>query len=107
LKKEKCTIIIIIIIIIINGPGVDETSNRNEYQESSWGNGRPAGKADNFTAICEPTVYKMWEPQRLTTLCVSTACYRDRFTFLNNNRIISVKFPLEMLDNNLTYVIHV
>jgi hypothetical protein len=26
------------------------------------GNGQPARKADNLTTICEPTVYKMWEP---------------------------------------------
>jgi hypothetical protein len=38
-------------------------------------------KADNLTAICEPTVYIMWDPQRLTTLWASMACYRDRFTF--------------------------
>jgi hypothetical protein len=30
--------------------------------------GQPALKADNLTAICEPTVYKMWEPRRLTTI---------------------------------------
>jgi hypothetical protein len=40
----------------------------------------PARKADNLTAICESTVYKMWEPRRLTTLWASTACYRDGFT---------------------------
>jgi hypothetical protein len=37
-------------------PGFDSASNRNEYQESSWGRGgkgRPANKADNLTAICE------------------------------------------------------
>jgi hypothetical protein len=28
--------------------------------------GRLARKADNFTAICEPIVQKMWEPRRLT-----------------------------------------
>jgi hypothetical protein len=33
-----------------------------------WGEGQPARKADSFTAICEPIVYKMWEPQHLTTL---------------------------------------
>jgi hypothetical protein len=39
------------------GPGVDSASNRNEYQESSWGvKKRPARRADNFTAICEPIV---------------------------------------------------
>jgi hypothetical protein len=36
-----------------------------------WGKGRPARKADNFTATCEPVVEKMWEPRRLTTLCGS------------------------------------
>jgi hypothetical protein len=39
--------------------GVDSASNRDEYQESSWGGGaklRPARKADNLTAICKPTV---------------------------------------------------
>jgi hypothetical protein len=38
----------------------------------SW---RPAREADNLTAICEPIVWKMWEPRRLTTLWVFTACY--------------------------------
>jgi hypothetical protein len=37
------------------GPGVDSVSNRNEYQESSWGGkGRLAHKADDLIAICEP-----------------------------------------------------
>jgi hypothetical protein len=39
------------------GPGVDSASNRNEYQEPSWGGKeRPARKAENLTAICEPIV---------------------------------------------------
>jgi hypothetical protein len=42
---------------------------------------QPVRKADNLTAICEPTVQKMGEPRRLTTLRASTACYRDSFTF--------------------------
>jgi hypothetical protein len=38
-------------------PAIDSASNRNEYQESSWGGkGWPAHKADNLTAICEPIV---------------------------------------------------
>jgi hypothetical protein len=45
------------------------------------GKERPARKADNLTAVCEPIVWKMWEPRRLTTLWASTACYRDSFTF--------------------------
>jgi hypothetical protein len=40
------------------GPGVDSASNRNEYQGYSWnilgGKRRPARKANNLTAICEP-----------------------------------------------------
>jgi hypothetical protein len=39
------------------GPGVDSASNRNEYQEDSWGGrGVPARKADKLTAICEPII---------------------------------------------------
>jgi hypothetical protein len=45
------------------------------------GKKRPARKADNLTAICESSVYKMWEPRRLTTLWASTACYRESFAF--------------------------
>jgi hypothetical protein len=41
---------------------------------------RTRPKTDNLAAIYEPTVYEMWEPQRLTTLWASTACYRDTFT---------------------------
>jgi hypothetical protein len=38
--------------------GLESTQpNRNEYQESSWGGkGRQVRKADNLTAICEPTL---------------------------------------------------
>jgi hypothetical protein len=38
------------------GPGVDSTSNRNEYQDLPGGKGRQARGVDNLTAICEPTV---------------------------------------------------
>jgi hypothetical protein len=62
-------------------PGVDSASNRNEYQESSWAKGRPARKADNLIAICEPIILKLWKSRRLKTLWTSTAGYRDSFTF--------------------------
>jgi hypothetical protein len=42
---------------------------------------RPARKADNLAAVCEPTVYKRWGPRRLPTLWASKAWYRDGFTF--------------------------
>jgi hypothetical protein len=42
---------------------------------------RPVRKAGNLTVISEPIIYKMWEPRRLTTLRVSTDCYKDSFTF--------------------------
>jgi hypothetical protein len=48
------------------------------------GKGQPAHKADNLTAICEPTVQKMWEPRCLRTLWTSMACYRDSFTFFTS-----------------------
>jgi hypothetical protein len=57
---------------------------------------RTARKADNLTAICEPIILKMWEPQRLTTLWASTACYRDNFTFTTHYsmRYFSRKFNM-------------
>jgi hypothetical protein len=61
--------------------GSTQASNRNEYQESPWGKRQPAREADDLTAICEPIVWKMWEPRRLTTLWAFTACYRDSFIF--------------------------
>jgi hypothetical protein len=42
----------------------------------------PARRGDNLTAIYELIVYKMWEPQHLTTLWGFMACYRDTFTLL-------------------------
>jgi hypothetical protein len=41
----------------------------------------PARKADNLTVICEPNVYTMWDPRRLTILWDSIACYKVSFTF--------------------------
>jgi hypothetical protein len=43
--------------------------------------GQPASKDDSFSAISELIVLKMWEPQCLATLWVSTACYRASLTF--------------------------
>jgi hypothetical protein len=56
------------------------------------GKGRPARKADNLTAICEPTVLKMWEPRRLTTVSASTACHKDSFTFIRHNGVSSLGY---------------
>jgi hypothetical protein len=62
----------------IGGDSAD-TRTRNLPNTSSrnlpgGGEGRSASKADNLTAIYEPTVYKMWEPRRLTILWTSTVC---------------------------------
>jgi hypothetical protein len=54
---------------LVSTQPVTEMSTRNLPKVK----GRPAPKADNLTAICEP--------RRLTTLWSSTACYRDGFTF--------------------------
>jgi hypothetical protein len=55
-----------------------EMSTRNLF----WGIGRPARKADNLTAICQPILLKMWEPRCLTTLWASAVCWTDSFTFI-------------------------
>jgi hypothetical protein len=41
---------------------------------------RPARKADNLAAICEPTVWKTQAYPHLTILQAFTACYGDSFT---------------------------
>jgi hypothetical protein len=65
-----------------NGPGVYPASNMNKCLKVFPGNkAEPACKANNLTATCEPTVLKMWEPRRLSTLLAYTAYYRDTFTF--------------------------
>jgi hypothetical protein len=46
----------------------------------SGGKERSARKAD-LTAICEPIIWKKWEPRFLKTLWVSTACYGVTLTF--------------------------
>jgi hypothetical protein len=45
----------------------------------SWrGEGLPALKADNLIAVCEPIVYKMWEPRHLTLYGPPRPVTRDR-----------------------------
>jgi hypothetical protein len=43
---------------------------------------RPVHEADNVTAICEPIILTTWDPQHLTILEVSAACYGNGFTFI-------------------------
>jgi hypothetical protein len=57
-------------ISLVSTQPLTEMSTRN----LPWAKVQAACKADNFTAICEPIVQKMWEPRRLTTLWASTAC---------------------------------
>jgi hypothetical protein len=70
-----------------------EMSSRNLPGDKGW----PALKADNLTAICEPSVYKVWEPRRLTNVWAATICYRDSFTFLS--------FNMKYLNNSIAKVV--
>jgi hypothetical protein len=54
---------------------VYSASNRNEYQEFSWGKRRPMRKADNHTAVSEPTV----ETSTFKILQSFAVCYKDSF----------------------------
>jgi hypothetical protein len=50
--------------------------------KSYLGKERQEREADNLIAIREPTVYNMWEPQRLSTIwATTTSCYRDTIFF--------------------------
>jgi hypothetical protein len=50
------------------GPGVYSASNRNEYQKQKKVCEVERGRYVGLTAICEPIVWTMWDPQHLTTL---------------------------------------
>jgi hypothetical protein len=58
--------------------------------------GLPARKADNLTAICEPSVQKMWKLRRLTNQWASTACYSASFTCLPLHKIF---LPTQIIIN--------
>jgi hypothetical protein len=66
-----------------------EMTTRNLLAGKGW----PARKADNFTAICERIVYKMWEPRRLLNLRGSRACYRDNFAFFYRKKDFVMVMP--------------
>jgi hypothetical protein len=51
-----------------------------------WSKAQPVNRADNFTAICEQIVWTMQDPQHLTTLQASTACYGDSLSTLHIER---------------------
>jgi hypothetical protein len=61
------------------------------------GKGRSARKADKLTTICEPIIYKMWDPRRLTTLWASTTCCRDSVMFLLTSVEISLLSMLNIM----------
>jgi hypothetical protein len=83
---------IYLILKIHYGPGVDSASNRNEYQEFSWG--IKGGRRVRLTTL-PPSVSdcldKMWEPRRPTALWAFTACYRDNFTLSHHFRKLLFK----------------
>jgi hypothetical protein len=56
------------------------------------GKGRQVRGADNLTAICEPIVYKMWEPRHLTILWAFTACYGIALPFITVFSLPSSEF---------------
>jgi hypothetical protein len=66
----------ITLLVIVNAIPLTEISITNLPRRK----GRQTRKADNLTAICEPIIYKMWEPRYVTSLWVSTACHRNGFT---------------------------
>jgi hypothetical protein len=62
-------------------PGSTQPLTEMSTRNFPVGKDRPAREADNLTAICEPTIKKIWEPRRLTYLWASTACHSDSFVF--------------------------
>jgi hypothetical protein len=44
--------------------------------------------------MCEPIIYKMWEPRRPRTPWASTSCYRDSITFSAHRHLVSKPYFL-------------
>jgi hypothetical protein len=59
-----------------------EMRPRNRRKSFRNQTGGRSVKLTKLTAICEPTVYTLWDPQHLTTLWAYRASYRNSFTFL-------------------------
>jgi hypothetical protein len=55
--------------------------------------GRPVRRTD-LTNICETIFRTMWDPQYLTTLQASTACYGDSFTLWRRS-VLPVRYELD------------
>jgi hypothetical protein len=53
-----------------------------------------SAKANNLAAICELTIYTMWDPQHLTTLYAFSACYWDSFTLWRWS-VLPVRYELD------------
>jgi hypothetical protein len=70
--------------------GSTESLTKMSTRDITGGKEWPEREA-NFTATCEPIVWKMWVPRRLINLWVSTAYYRDSFTLpLPENRSLQL-----------------
>jgi hypothetical protein len=54
-----------------------EMSTRNLPGGKDW----LVHKADNLTAICEQTAYKICKPRHLTTQWACAACYKNSFFY--------------------------
>jgi hypothetical protein len=66
-----------------------------------WGKERPARKAENLTAIYEPTDYTMWDPRRLITLQASMTFYRDSFILLSFYVLLLLLLLLLLLSHSV------
>jgi hypothetical protein len=71
-----------------------ETSTRSRkiilQGSSAW----PVHRTNYLIANSEPTVYTMWDPQHLTALYASTACYGDSFTLWRRS-VLPVRYELD------------
>jgi hypothetical protein len=66
------------------------------------GTARQARNAD-VTAICQPTVEKMWDLRRLTTLQACTAFYGENFNSSISGSNGNVSYPLDTTRELETY----
>jgi hypothetical protein len=83
--------LICVILSAAQGPEIYSASNRNMFLGRR---ARPVRRTDNLTAICEPTIWTMWDSQHITAPKAPMACYGDSFTLWRRS-VLPVRYELD------------
>jgi hypothetical protein len=67
---------------------------------------RPVHRVDNFTAVCEPTVWTMWDLQLLTTLSLFTLLFFFLTLYAHKSFVTDKEWNGHFYEQHLSSVLH-